>query len=694
MSVPVSPEHDNDYLDAVDYDDEKEPYEDLDDEEEDLEEDPEMDLDEEEEDLEMDVDDEEGDEPLPASPPPLPFKGPLSTYEGMGTRTTEIAKAHKEAFRARRYWYQSYSYREPQLVSEPGGSRSRITRVDAAIAAERIATAAKATEVARAAAAAETIRAAETAGGAEVPEVRGCSYKEFMNCQPINFKGTKVAVGLTRWFERSELMILIRKCAENDKVQYATSTLLDELLSWWKSIAQPIGIENAYKIPWVELKKMIIKQYCPRSEVQKLEVELWNHMGNVTSFDPATIDEAMRMARRLMDQAVQAGTVMLTIVGLAIMAKDHVLYVCDYASYTSLLSQDIVYTLNSCTRWILRYLNGERMRDMQDRYYQLWSEYSLFTHMGQRGRTQLAVAVGRGGDVGYQENLVEGIHVDPAKIESIKNWAAPTTPTEIRQFLGLTGYYCRFIEALADGNKDFVVYCDASHQGLGAVLMQRQKVIAYASRQLKNHEKNYTTHDLELGSVIFALKIWRHYLYGTKCTLYTDYKSLQHILDQKELNMRQSRWIELLSDYDCKIRYHQGKANVVVDALSRKERLKFLRVRSFGMMIISPLPSQILEAQTEAVKEENVKNENFLKSSPFQALYDQKYRSPICWSEVGDVQLTGPDIVQQTTEKIIQIRNRLQAAKDCQKSYADTRRKPLEFQVRDRVMLKVLIPLE
>ncbi|GJX05993.1 putative reverse transcriptase domain-containing protein [Tanacetum coccineum] len=166
------------------------------------------------------------------------------------------------------------------------------------------------------------------------------------------------------------------------------------------------------------------------------------------------------------------------------------------------------------------------------------------------------------------------------------------------------------ILALPDGSEDFVVYCDASHQGLGAVLMQRQKVIAYASRQLKTHEKNYTTHDLELGSVVFALRIWRHYLYGTKCTVYTDHKSLQHILDQKELNMRQRRWIELLSDYDCEIRYHPGKANVVADALSRKERLKPLRVRSLGMMIISPLPSQILEAQTEAVKEENVKNEN------------------------------------------------------------------------------------
>ncbi|GJW61650.1 putative reverse transcriptase domain-containing protein [Tanacetum coccineum] len=125
------------------------------------------------------------------------------------------------------------------------------------------------------------------------------------------------------------------------------------------------------------------------------------------------------------------------------------------------------------------------------------------------------------------------------------------------------------ILALPEGSEDFVVYCDASHKGLGAVLMQREKVIAYASRQLKVHEKNYTTHDLELGSVIFALKIWRHYLYGTRCTVFTDHKSLQHILDQKELNMRQRRWLELLSDYDCDIRYHPGKANVVADALSR-----------------------------------------------------------------------------------------------------------------------------
>ncbi|GJU98168.1 reverse transcriptase domain-containing protein [Tanacetum coccineum] len=213
----------------------------------------------------------------------------------------------------------------------------------------------------------------------------------------------------------------------------------------------------------------------------------------------------------------------------------------------------------------------------------------------------------------------DGIHVDPSKVESVKNWKTPESSTEIRSFLGLAGYYRRFIEnfskiakpltlltqknktyvwgdkqdeafqilkeklcnapvlALPDGPDDFVVYCDASKQGFGCVLMQRGKVIAYASRQLKKHEKNYTTHDLEL--------------------------SLQYIFDQKDLNMRQRRWIELLSDYECEIKYHPGKANVVADALSRKERLKPRRVRVMSITIHSGLKTKILEAQSEASKD-------------------------------------------------------------------------------------------
>ncbi|GJT50633.1 putative reverse transcriptase domain-containing protein [Tanacetum coccineum] len=162
------------------------------------------------------------------------------------------------------------------------------------------------------------------------------------------------------------------------------------------------------------------------------------------------------------------------------------------------------------------------------------------------------------------------------------------------------------ILSLPDGIEDFVVYCDASNQGLGCVLMQRGKVIAYALRQLKNHERNYTTHDLELGAVVFALKIWRHYLYGTKSVIYTDHKSLKHIFDQKELNTRQRRWIELFSDYECEICYHPGKANVVADALSRKEWVKPRRVRVMAMTIQSGVKEMILASQSEAFKQENV----------------------------------------------------------------------------------------
>ncbi|CAL2255737.1 unnamed protein product [Prunus armeniaca] len=194
----------------------------------------------------------------------------------------------------------------------------------------------------------------------------------------------------------------------------------------------------------------------------------------------------------------------------------------------------------------------------------------------------------------------EGIYVDPQKVEAIVNWVQPTSVTEVRSFLGLAGYYCRFVEgfssiaapltrltrkditfewteeceqsfqelkkrlttapvlALPDNSGDFVIYSDAFLQGLGCVLMQHDRVIAYASRQLKKHEQNYPVHDLELAAVVFALKIWRHYLYGETCQIFTDHKSLKYFFTQKELNMRQRRWLELIKDYDCTIEYHPG----------------------------------------------------------------------------------------------------------------------------------------
>ncbi|KAL0546144.1 hypothetical protein IC582_016050 [Cucumis melo] len=209
-----------------------------------------------------------------------------------------------------------------------------------------------------------------------------------------------------------------------------------------------------------------------------------------------------------------------------------------------------------------------------------------------------------------------GVSVDPAKIEAVTGWTRPSTVSEVRSFLGLAGYYRRFVEnfsriatpltqltrkgapfvwskacedsfqnlkqklvtapvlTVPDGSGSFVIYSDASKKGLGCVLMQQGKVVAYASRQLKSHEQNYPTHDLELAAVVFALKIWRHYLYGEKIQIFTDHKSLKYFFTQKELNMRQRRWLELVKDYDCEILYHPGKANVVADALSRKPTLR------------------------------------------------------------------------------------------------------------------------
>ncbi|KAI3714818.1 hypothetical protein L6452_21778 [Arctium lappa] len=196
----------------------------------------------------------------------------------------------------------------------------------------------------------------------------------------------------------------------------------------------------------------------------------------------------------------------------------------------------------------------------------------------------------------------DGVKVDPSKIEAMMNWEPPKSPAQEKAFRILQKKLCEApILTLPEGSEDFVVCSDASKMGLGCVLMQRGKVIAYASRQLKIHEQNYPTHDLELAAVVFALKLWRHYLYGTKCTLYTDHKSLKYVFGQKELNMRQRRWLELLKDYDCELLYHPGKANVVVDALSRKDYSGSIRATHSRIELVSSLVEKIKTSQMEAL---------------------------------------------------------------------------------------------
>ena len=154
--------------------------------------------------------------------------------------------------------------------------------------------------------------------------------------------------------------------------------------------------------------------------------------------------------------------------------------------------------------------------------------------------------------------------------------------------------------ALPNGRDGFVVYSDASRQGLGCVLMQNNRVIEYAFRQLKKNEENYPTHDLELAAFVFTLMIWRHYLYGVPCRIFTDHKSLQYIFTQKELNLRQIRWLELIKDYDCTIEYYPGKANVVADALSKRPEssLSHMRLGYLPLLVDLRALGVILEAET------------------------------------------------------------------------------------------------
>ncbi|KAI3825406.1 hypothetical protein L1987_06889 [Smallanthus sonchifolius] len=944
------------------------------------------------------------------------------------------------------------------------------------------------------------------AGGSGDTSSKKCTYKAFLSCNPRNFNGTEGAVGLMRWIEKMESVIDISECTADCMVKYATWTLTYKALTWWNSQMKTLGRQTAYQLSWDDLKAMMIEEYCPRNELQKIETEMWNlqmigddvagytdrfnelailvpHMvtpeykkverylwglapqirSMVTSSNPMDAKSAIVLAYKLRDDVVRNGLFgkketkerklrekrkwvgkpnnqfrnqaykrQETVKVFAANAVEKRGYAgpqprCDKCGYnhvgkctqcercrkfghraqtcrlnanpTEKIKQgcyecgDLKHYRKDCPK--LNNPNNNQARGrafvmgagdarqypnivtgtfLINNHYasilfdmgadmsfvsndfksllgikssKLNQNYTIELANGKLIKTEevildctlclknhtfsidlLPIDLGSfdvviGMDwlsknhaeivcfekivhiplpngevlsvqdlpglppprqVEFRIDLVPGAapvarspyRLAPSEMQELSNQlqelldkALPLTTLTQKEkkydwsdkqesaFQLLKQKLCSApILSLPEGINNFVVYCDASHQGLGCVLMQRDKVIAYASQQLKVHENNYTTHDLELGAVVFALKIWRHYLYGTRCTIFTDHKSLQHIFDQKELNMRQRRWVELLNDYDCDIKYHPGKANVVADALSRKERVKTLRVHALGLTIHTSLTTQIRMAQQEALKEKNIQNEalrgmikqlefksddtfyfmdriwvpsngnlrglimdeahkssgydtiwvivdrltksaHFLpiketdktekltrlyikeivarhgvpvsiisdrdsrfmsriwrslqealgtrldmstayhpqtdgqsertiqtledmlracvidfggnwdthlplaefsynnsyhtsiKASPFEALYGRKCRSPLCWAEVSEKHLTGPEIVQETTDKIFKIKDHLKAARDRQKSYADNRRKPLEFQIGDRVMLKV-----
>ncbi|KAJ9552775.1 hypothetical protein OSB04_016820 [Centaurea solstitialis] len=814
--------------------------------------------------------------------------------------------------------------------------------------------------------------------GADATRNRECNYKSFRSCNPKEFHGTEGAVGLLTWIEGMESVLHISKCTERNKVEYAACLLQGRALTWWNTQVQTRGREATGQISWEDFKKMLKEEFCPRSEIQKLEAELWHHemkgndvatyttrfhelaklvphlvtpeqnrvdryvwglspviRGNVTAADPKTLQEAVNLANRLTNNAVRSGMfssdsakgkrkveepIKSQFKGRS--GKDRRV-TRNYGVQTQTAEKE-TRTYPKCGKCGNRHTGrcivcrkcgrgGHVDKDCKrkacfecgsyNHYRNACPKVNQGPHANQaqpanqvnHGEKIVMLALPDGGVlevhgekarkyikiasymkmrghlrkecVAFMAHVIDNpwsrphnevtlstsavrdarafkptsrtarrrIYVDPAKIEAIKNWEAPKTPTEIRQFLGLAGYYRRFI---ANFSRIAQPLTTLTQKGKKFVWGEKQEeafqTLKQKTVQLEVHEKNYTTPDLELGAV----------------------PPVHPRSENAEHEAKKSGWsCSVITT--ARLKYHPGKANVVADALSRKERVKPTRTRAMGVSVQTSLKSQILDAQMEALKADHLKKETFLnmekefeektdgvryfknriwipkagrlrtmimneahqskysihpgsdkitpeipewkweqismdfvtelpktkkghdsiwvivdrltksayflpikesfsidrlaqlyvdeivmrngapisiisdrdnrftsrfwqtlqaalefggnwddhlplvefsynnsyhtsiQCAPYEALYGRKCRSPLNWLEVGESRLLRPDIVQETTDKIKLVQEKLKAARDRQKSYTDNRRKPLEFQVGDKVLLQV-----
>nr|GEW06398.1 retrotransposon protein, putative, Ty3-gypsy subclass [Tanacetum cinerariifolium] len=605
------------------------------------------------------------------------------------------------------------------------------------------------------------------------------TYGDFTACDVPKFNGVLDPISSTRWVAAIEGAFRTSNCKEKNKVNIASNFLRDSAKMWWEGKVCEKGKEWIGACTWQEFKELFNVEFTPTKEIDRIREEfqaltqtnemvneMWKKFNEVRVREVDLLrkknKEAKENKRKLEfgdrdakkpkhDQSRRSGgTSIKTLCKKC--HKTH-LRVCQANPPACYNCGALIHMSKDCKKPMILCYNCNKLGHISNEYPNpkvieakpLKSIKEEKVKKVEIPKPKARVYLMAAEEDKWVHDVVTGIKVDPAKTEAVMNWKAPKNVGEIRSFLGKEQeeafvtlrkkLYEAQIIVLPEGTEDMVVYSDASYFGLRCVLMQRGKVVAYASRKLKKHEENYPTHDLEFAA--------------------------------KDPNMRQRRWLDLLKDYDCEIRYHPGKANVVADALSRKEKEKITRIHSLQMIVTSDLFDTIIVAQVEALKEENWKNKRITSYIPhlkdnsrgiktrqgrvfrshvkdllleeahkskysihpgatkmyldlkknywwpgmkrdcvkyveksltclkFKAEHQKPYGKvqpleiPVWKWEKITMELASTDVVLATAEKIETIREGLKVTQDRWKSYAGNRRRPTAFNVGDFVMLKV-----